>query len=91
MGKMYSNRLLFLSYLLKCPMDDAGNGISEPQNLKSFWGAYPQMVIPPTLERLRTSNFFSLCVAPSKSHTTPLVYTNLENLLFKSFRGPFLK
>ena len=29
-------------------MDNAGNGISEPQNLKCFWGAYPQTVIPPT-------------------------------------------
>ena len=73
MGKIYSNHLLFLSYLLKCPVDNAGNGISEPQNLKFFWrGAYPQTVIPPTMERLRTSNFFSLCVAPSKTHATSL-------------------
>ena len=39
MGKIYSNHLLFLSYLLKCPVDNAGNGISEPQNLNFFfWG-----------------------------------------------------
>ena len=72
MGKIYSYHLLFLSYLLKCPVDNAGNGISEPQNLKCFGGAYPQTVISPTLERLRTSNFFSLRVAPSKSHATSL-------------------
>ena len=38
MGKIYSNHLLFLSYLLKCPVDNAGNGISDPQNLNFFWG-----------------------------------------------------
>ena len=40
MGKIFSNHLLFLSYLLKCPVDNAGNGISEPQNLIFFffWG-----------------------------------------------------
>ena len=58
MGKIYSNHLLFLSYLLKCPVDNAGNGISEPQNLNFLGGSIPQTVIPPTLERLRTSHFF---------------------------------
>ena len=52
MGKIYSNHLHFLSYLLKCPVDNAGNG-------KEF-GACPQTVIPPTSNRVRTSNFFPL-------------------------------
>ena len=52
MGKIYSNHLHFLSYLLKCPVDNAGNG-------KEF-GACPQTVIPPTSSRVRTSNFFPL-------------------------------
>ena len=52
MGKICSNHLHFLSYLLKCPVDNAGNG-------KEF-GACPQTVIPLTSNRVRTSNFFPL-------------------------------
>ena len=52
MGKIYSNHLHFLSYLLKCPVDNAGNG-------KEF-GACPLTVFPLTSNRVRTSNFFPL-------------------------------
>ena len=38
MGKIYSNYLHFLSYLLKCPVDNTN---SKPQNLKIFWGSMP--------------------------------------------------
>ena len=41
MGNIYSNHLHFLSYLLKCPVDKAGNSISESLNLKLFWGVRP--------------------------------------------------
>ena len=41
MGKIYSNLLHFLSYLLKCPVNNAGNGISEPLNIKIFQGSMP--------------------------------------------------
>ena len=69
MGKIYSNHLHFLSYLLKCPVDNAGNG-------KEF-GACPQTVIPPTSNRLRTSSFFPLRT-PSKSYATPLYINDLR-------------
>ena len=67
---IYSNHLHFLSYLLKCPVDKAGNSFSESLNLKLFWGVRPH-ADPPTLERLRPSNFFPLRT-PSKSHATSL-------------------
>ena len=70
MGNIYSNHLHFLSYLLKCPVDKAGNSFSESLNLKLFWGVCPH-ADPPTLERLRPSNFFPLRT-PSKSHATSL-------------------
>ena len=66
MGKIYPNHLHFLSYSLKCPVDNAGNG-------KEFsGGACPETVIPPTSNRLWTSNFFPLRT-PSKSYATPLI------------------
>ena len=40
MGKIYSNHLHFLSYWVKFPVDNAENGISEPLNLKLFWGEH---------------------------------------------------
>ena len=71
MGKICSNHLHFLSYLLKCPVDNAGNGVSEPLNLKIFWRSMPQTVILPTSDRLPTSNISPLRT-PSDSYATPL-------------------
>ena len=76
MGKIYSNHLHFLSYLLKCPVE---NGISEPLNLKIFWGSMPPDT--PALERLRPSNFFPLRT-PSKSHATPLKSIRISKTYF---------
>ena len=73
MGKIYTNHLHFLSNLLKCPVDNTGNGISEPLNLKISGGACPQTVIPPTLERLRTSNFFSFAYTFKMSNYAPVI------------------
>ena len=73
MGKIYSNHLHFLSNLLKCPVDNTGNGISEPLNLKISGGACPQTVIPPALERLRTSNFFSFAYTFKISNYAPVI------------------
>ena len=70
MGKICSNHLHFLSYLLKCPVDNAGNGVSEPLNLKFSGGACPQTVILPNSDRLPTSNFFPLRT-PSNSTLHP--------------------
>ena len=76
-GKIYSNHLHFLSYLLKCPVE---NGISKPLNLS----------IPPdtpTLERLRPSNFFSFAYTFKISRYAPETYTNFENLLLTTVSG----
>ena len=45
MGNIYSNHLHFLSYLLKCPVDKAGNSISESLKL-NFSGEYVPMQNP---------------------------------------------
>ena len=71
MGKIYSNHLHFLLYLLKCPVDNAGNGISEPLKIKIFWGSMPLDGDPPTSDRLRTSNLFP-SRTPSNSYATLL-------------------
>ena len=42
---------------------------------------------PPTLERLRTSNFFTFAYTFKISRYAPKIYTNLENLLFKTVSG----
>ena len=47
MGKICFNHLHFLSYLLKCPVDNAGNGVSEPLNLKIIWRSMPPDGDPP--------------------------------------------
>ena len=87
MGNIYSNHLHFLSYLLKCPVDKAGNSFSESLNLKLFWGVRPH-ADPPTLERLRPSNFFPLRTPSKNSRYVPTIYyTNLENLPFKTVSG----
>ena len=87
MGNIYSNHLHFLSYLLKCPVDKAGNSISESLNLKLFWGVRPH-ADPPTLERPRPSNFFPLRTPSKNSRYVPTIYyTNLENLPFKTVSG----
>ena len=83
MAKIYPNHLHFLSYLLECPVDNTGNGISEPLNLKISGGVCPQTVIPPTLELLRTSNFFPFAYT-FKNLKLRSCYTNLENLLLKT-------
>ena len=82
MGKIYSNHLHFLSYLLKCPVE---NAISEPLNLKIFWGSMPPDT--PTLELLRPSNFFSFAYTLKISRYAPEIYTNFENLLLTTVSG----
>ena len=47
MGKICFNHLHFLSYFLKCPVDNAGNGVSEPLNLKIIWRSMPPDGDPP--------------------------------------------
>ena len=47
--------------LLKCPAENAGNGISEILNSRIFWGEFPHPD-PPRLSRLRRYNFSSPCV-----------------------------
>ena len=47
----------------------------------------PQTMIPPTLERLRPSNFFSLTYTFKISSYAPEIYTNLENLLLTTVAG----
>ena len=69
-GKIYSNHLHFLSYLLKC---------SEPLNLKIFWGSMPPD--PRTFEHLWPSIFFPLRT-PSKSHATPLKSLQISKTCF---------
>ena len=73
MGKIHPNHLHFLSYLLKCPVDNTGNSISEPLNLKISGGAYPQTVIPPTLECPRTPNFHSFAYTFKISNYAPVI------------------
>ena len=88
MGKICSNHLHFLSYLLKCPVDNAGNGVSEPLNLKIFWRSMPPDGDPPFFGS--PSDFsptFFLCVNLQTLRYTPEIYKNLENLLFKTVSG----
>ena len=69
-GKIYSNYLHFLSYLLKCPVD---NTKFQAPKFKNFLGEHaPQTVIPPTLDRLRTSNFFSFAYTLKNLTLCPL-------------------
>ena len=70
--KIYSNNLHFLSYLLKCPVDNAGNSISEPLDLKIFLGKHAPQSSPPNFRAPLALQPFPLCVAPSKSHATSL-------------------
>ena len=57
--KYTTNYCIFLRsfFHVKFPAENAGNGISEPLNLKMFWGSMP--ADPPSLELLRRSNFSS--------------------------------
>ena len=82
MVKIYSNHLFFLSYLLKCPVDNTGNGISEPINLKIFWGSMPQ---PPYFGA--PSVFYLFPLANLQNLTRRPCYTNLENVLLKTVSG----
>ena len=87
MSKIYSNHLhFFFSYFLKCPVNNAENSISEPLNLKIFWGSMrPDPLLCSAFGLL---TFFPLRT-PSKSHATSLksINTNLENLLVKTVSG----
>ena len=47
----------------------------------------PPTMIPPTLKRLRPSNFFSLTYTFKISSYVPEIYTNLENLLLTTVAG----
>ena len=71
MGNIYSNHLHFLSYLLKCPVDKAGNSISESLNLKLFWGVRPH-ADPPLLWSAFGLLTFSPYVHLQKTHATSL-------------------
>ena len=87
MGKIYSNHLHFLSYLLKCPVE---NGISKPLNLKIFWGSMPPDT--PTLERLRPSNFFFVCAHLQNLTLRPRNLYEFRKLTsHDSFRRRFFK
>ena len=82
-GKICSNHLHFLSYLLKCPVDNAGNGISEPLNLKIFWRSMPPDGDPPYFGSPSDFQLFSFAYTFKLLRYTPEIYKNLENLLFK--------
>ena len=83
MGYIYSTHLHFLSNLLKCPVGQHRKWHFQAPKFKNFRGACPETVIPPALERLRTSNFFFLCVH-LQNLKLRFCYTNLENLLLKT-------
>ena len=91
MGKIYSNHLHFLSYLLKGLVDNAENGISEPLNLKVFRRSTPPDGDPPYFgapSDLLT--FFSFAYTFKISRYAPKIHKNLETLLFKTvLRGHF--
>ena len=72
MGKICSNHLHFLSYLLKCPVDNAGNGVSEPLNLKIVWRSMPPDGDPPYFGSPSDFQLFSFAYWPSNSYATPL-------------------
>ena len=86
-GKICSNHLHFLSYLLKCPVDNAGNGISEPLNLKIFWRSMPPDGDPPYFGSPSDFQLFSFAYTFKLLRYTPEIYKNLENLLFKRVSG----
>ena len=86
-GKICSNHLHFLSYLLKCPVDNAGNGISEPLNLKIFWRSMPPNCDPPYFGSPSDFQLFSFAYTFKLLRYTPEIYKNLENLLFKRVSG----
>ena len=87
MGKICSNHLHFLSYLLKCPVDNAGNGISEPLNLKIFWRSMPPDGDPPYFGSPSDFQLFSFAYTFKLLRYTPEIYKNLGNLLFKTVSG----
>ena len=82
-GKICSNHLHFLSYLLKCPVDNAGKGISEPLNLKIFWRSMPPDGDPPYFGSPSDFQLFSFAYTFKLLRYTPEIYKNLENLLSK--------
>ena len=90
MGKICSNHLHFLSYLLKCPVDNAGNGVSEPLKFKNFLEEHaPRRWSSLIRIAFRLPTFF-LCVHLQTLRYTPEIYKNLENLLFKTVSGRHL-
>ena len=54
----------------KCPLENAGNGISEPLNLKISWGSMPPE--PPSASRLRRSHKIIFVRTSRKMLATPL-------------------
>ena len=79
MGKIYSNNLHFLWHLLKCPVGNAENGISEPLNLKMFLGSIPQDPLLWSAFGLLT--FFPLRT-PYKYQATPLKSIQVSKTCF---------
>ena len=59
----------FVFFYLKCPAENAGNGISEPLNLKLFGGSMPPD--SPSMGLLRRSNFSSCANTFKNSRYAP--------------------
>ena len=81
MGKICSNHLHFLSYLLKCPVDNAGNGVSEPLNLKIFWRSMPPDGDPPYFGSPSDFQLFSFAYT-FKLYATPLKFIRILKTCF---------
>ena len=77
-----SNHLHFLSYLLKCPVDNAGNGISELLNLEIFWGSMHSDGDSPLLWSAFGLVYLISFAFTFNSHATPLKSLRISKTFF---------